>query len=119
MDSHDKRLNTFQICLWSDKPQTKGDEKMKKSIIALFALVAFAGTAFASGPESITLKASKGDITFPHKKHQEIVKNDCKKCHENAAGGKIGKMGMKKGHDACVVCHKEKGKGACDVCHKK
>ena len=53
---------------------------MKKSIIAMFAVVAFAGTAFAA--DVIQLK--KG-VTLNHKTHQEALK-DCKKCHENGAG---------------------------------
>jgi len=93
---------------------------MKKTVVALFALVAFAGIAFAAGPESIVLANKKGDITFPHKKHQEIVKNDCKKCHAKASGGKIEGQNMKWGHDLCKACHAEKGaKTNCDGCHTK
>lgn len=94
---------------------------MKKTIVALF-LVAFAGTAFAAAPESVVMKNSKGDVTFPHKKHQDAgVLKDCKFCHEDAAGGKIAKLGMKKGHDNCKTCHTTGGKGptACADCHKK
>jgi len=92
---------------------------MKKTVVALFALVAFAGTAFAAGPDSIVLANKKGDITFPHKKHQtdEKIGAKCNKCHEKAPG-KIATKGMKWGHDLCKACHTEKGaKTSCDTCH--
>ncbi|MEI6205278.1 MAG: cytochrome c7 [Desulfuromonadales bacterium] len=93
---------------------------MKKTVVALFALVAFAGTAFASGPETISLPAKNGNVAFSHKKHQELVKNDCKKCHEKAPG-KIADLGKDWAHNTCKKCHTDGGKGPtkCGDCHKK
>jgi hypothetical protein len=94
---------------------------MKKisAVVVMLAVTAFAGAAFAAGPETIVLENKKGNITFPHKKHQEIVKQDCKKCHQKGPG-KIEGKNMKWGHDLCKACHTEKGAPTkCDACHKK
>jgi cytochrome c553 len=92
---------------------------MKKTIIALFALVAFAGTALAVGPESITLPAKNGNVTFTHKKHQDLLK-DCSKCHAKAPG-KIAELGKDWAHNTCKKCHTDGNKGPtkCGDCHKK
>jgi hypothetical protein len=87
---------------------------MKKTIIALFALAAFAGTAFAAD----VIEMKKG-VTFKHKAHQEAVK-DCTKCHTTAAGGKIEGFGKDFAHKSCKGCHSEgkKGPTSCKECHK-
>lgn len=98
---------------------------MKKVAVSLIALVAFAGTAFAAAPENVIIKNSvKGDVAFPHKKHQDLgVLKECTACHKEATGGKIGALGKEKGHANCLTCHKEKGNGKaptkCGDCHKK
>jgi len=88
---------------------------MKKVVIALFAVVAFAGTAFAA-PEMIEMK--KG-VKFNHKAHVEAAK-DCTKCHAAAAGGKIEGFGKDWAHKTCKGCHADMKKGptACKECHK-
>ena len=88
---------------------------MKKTIIALFTLAAFAGTAFAA--DVIELK--KG-VTFKHKAHQEALK-DCTKCHSTAAGGKIEGFGKDFAHKTCKGCHTDgkKGPTSCKECHKQ
>lgn len=88
---------------------------MKKTVIALFALAAFAGTAFAA--DVIELK--KG-VTFKHKAHQEALK-DCTKCHATVAGGKIEGFGKEFAHKTCKGCHSEgkKGPTSCKECHKQ
>jgi len=95
---------------------------MKKIVITLLVLVAFAGSVFAAGPEVIELKASMGKVTFPHKMHQEMLK-DCKKCHAKGPG-KIAELGKDWAHKTCKGCHAEgfngkKGPTACKDCHKK
>lgn len=92
---------------------------MKKVVISMFALIAFAGTAFAS-PEVIELKASMGKVTFNHKQHQERLK-DCTKCHASKDGGKIAGFGKDIAHKTCKGCHSEMKKGptSCKDCHKK
>jgi hypothetical protein len=90
-----------------------------KKIIAALALTTFcAGFAFAA--DEIVLKAKNGDVKFPHKKHQEVLK-DCKKCHEKGPG-KIEGFGKDMAHaKGCKGCHEEMKKGPtkCGECHKK
>lgn len=94
---------------------------MKKTLIALFALTAFAGTAFAAS-DVIELPAKPGNVKFPHKMHQTMLK-DCKKCHAGAPG-KIAELGKDWAHKTCKGCHSEgfngkKGPVGCKDCHKK
>ena len=90
---------------------------MKKTAIVLLALAAFAGSAFAS--DTIEFPAPNGKVTFPHKEHQEILK-DCKKCHEKEPG-KIAGLNKDWAHKTCKGCHSEMKKGPtkCGECHKK
>ena len=91
-----------------------------KRIIAAVAITIFTtGMALAAGPESITLNAKMGNVTFPHKKHQELLKS-CKPCHEKAPG-KIEGLDKDWAHKTCKGCHTEKAKGPtkCSECHKK
>ena len=90
---------------------------MKKIVIAMIATVAFAGTAIAA--DVIELPAKNGNISFPHKKHQEKLK-DCKLCHEKGPG-KIEGLGKDWAHKTCKGCHTDKGAGPtkCGECHKK
>ncbi len=92
---------------------------MKKIVAAAALTLICAGTALAAGPETITLPAKMGNVTFPHKKHQELLK-DCKTCHEKGPG-KIEGFGKDMAHKTCKGCHTEKGKGPtkCGECHKK
>jgi hypothetical protein len=87
---------------------------MKKVVIVLFAVVAFAGTAFAAD----VIEMKKG-VTFNHKAHVEATK-DCTKCHAAAAGGKIEGFGKDWSHKNCKGCHVEMKKGptGCKECHK-
>ena len=93
---------------------------MKKisAVVAMLAVTAFAGAAFAA--DVIELPASMGKVSFNHKKHQEELK-DCTKCHEKATGGKIAELGKDWAHKTCKGCHSEMKKGptSCKDCHKK
>jgi len=116
----------------------------KKSVVSVLMALLFglavAGFATAGeGPEVITLKAKKGDVTFHHHKHQ--AKFQCGECHhgpghsEYKAGMKIETCDkchnkdfknkklnkvMKAMHTNCKGCHKEKGGPTkCNDCHKK
>ncbi|WP_298267825.1 cytochrome c7 [Geobacter sp.] len=90
---------------------------MKKIVAALALSVFAASLAFAA--DEIVLKAKNGNITFPHKKHQELLK-DCKKCHEKGPG-KIEGFGKDWAHKTCKGCHEEMKKGPtkCGECHKR
>ena len=91
-----------------------------KRIIAAVALTLFT-TALATAEEQavVTLQAKNGNVTFPHKKHQDMLK--CTTCHETEKGGKIADLGKDWAHKTCKGCHAEKNKGPtkCPDCHKK
>ena len=89
-----------------------------KRLVAAAILTAFcAGSALAA--DVITLSAKNGNVSFPHKKHQELLK-DCKVCHEKGPG-KIEGFGKDWAHKNCKGCHAEKKAGPtkCGECHKK
>ena len=92
---------------------------MKKisAVVAMLAVTAFAGAAFAA--DVIELPASMGKVTFTHKNHQERLK-DCKKCHTGAPG-KIAEKNKDWAHKTCKGCHTEMKKGptSCKECHIK
>lgn len=90
---------------------------MKRSVVVLLTVILSTGSALAA--DVIELPASMGKVTFPHKKHQLMLK-DCKKCHE-AAPGKIAALGKDWAHKTCKGCHTEMKKGptGCKDCHKK
>ena len=91
---------------------------MTKLISALFVAAVLVTTAHAAPPpETITLEAKSGKVTFPHKAH---AAKGCKTCHEGAPG-KIAGFGKDKAHALCKGCHEEQGKGPskCDGCHRR
>ena len=119
-------------------------KRFSSVIVALAFGLVVAGLAFAgSGPETITLHAKKGDVHFPHHKHQ--AKFGCGECHHyKGADGKqvIDEKGehaakcdtchnksfpnkklnktMKAAHKNCKGCHKKQhGPTKCSGCHKK
>lgn len=87
---------------------------MKKVVMSLFAVVAFASVACAGD-----IIEMKKDVKFNHKTHQEKV-GDCKKCHEKGPG-KIEGFGKDYAHKNCKGCHADMKKGptSCKDCHKK
>lgn len=93
---------------------------MKKTIVTLFALAAFAGTTFAA--DIVEFASPKmGKVSFPHKVHQIMLK-DCKKCHEKEKKpAKIEGFGKEWSHKTCTGCHKDMKKGptGCKDCHNK
>jgi cytochrome c553 len=92
---------------------------MKKILVAVLTLVVFVGTAFAG--DLIDFAAPKmGKVSFPHKKHQDMLK-DCKKCHEKTPGKIEGGFSKDWAHKTCKGCHTtgKKGPTGCKDCHKK
>ena len=91
---------------------------MKKALIAMVAMVAFAGSAFAAAQENYEYKGgSFGKVAFPHKAHMKL---GCAKCHEGAP--KKVEINKDVAHNQlCVKCHKAEAKGpqGCKDCHKK
>ncbi len=89
-----------------------------KKIISALALVFFTAS-FAMAADVMTFPAKMGPVTFPHKMHQELLKN-CKVCHPTKPG-KIEGFGKDVAHKLCIGCHKSKGMGptTCMACHKK
>ena len=90
---------------------------MKRIIAAAAVTLLTAGMALAA--DSITLPAKNGNVSFDHKKHQELLK-DCKGCHAKAPG-KIEELNKEWAHKTCKGCHEEKKAGPtkCGECHKK
>jgi cytochrome c553 len=88
---------------------------MKKLIVAVM-LVAFAFTT-AYAVDVVTYESKKGNVTFDHKAHSEMM--DCAKCHEGEpAKIAVDKKGAHK--DTCKSCHKDMGGPTkCNDCHKK
>jgi len=89
---------------------------MKKTIIAVLAVIVFTGSTFAAD----VIEMKKG-VTFKHKAHTEVV-TDCTKCHAKAEGGKIEGFGKESAHkNVCKDCHSEMKKGPtnCKGCHTK
>jgi hypothetical protein len=88
---------------------------MKRIVVTMIALVAFAGSAFAAD----VIEMKKG-VKFNHKAHADAMK-DCKKCHEKGPG-KIEGFGKDFAHKAgCKGCHADMKKGptSCKDCHKQ
>ncbi len=103
--------------------------------LALAAVPAQTATSDRKGPETLFIDGgSKGNITLPHREHQEDLK-DCKICHSifPKKGGGINAMkddgALKKKqvmNKLCLKCHralkkadKEAGPTSCSGCHKK
>ena len=105
---------------------------------ALFLALAVVPLATANsdskGPETLVIEASKGNITLPHREHQQNLK-DCKICHTffpkkagsitaMKADGKLKKKQVM--NKLCLNCHrklkkagKDAGPTSCSGCHKK
>ncbi|CAG0968534.1 Cytochrome c7 [Geobacteraceae bacterium] len=90
---------------------------MKKVVSAAALAIFCAATAFAA--DTMVFENKNGNVTFPHKKHQEMLKN-CKLCHEKGPG-KIEGFGKDFAHTTCKGCHESKKAGPtkCGGCHKK
>lgn len=71
----------------------------------------------AVGSERVQLQASQGEVTFPHRKHQDMLK-DCSTCH-GLQPGKIAGMGKTWAHNTCRGCHGESARAPvqCIGCH--
>lgn len=113
---------------------------LKKAIVVggVVLAVALAGAAVAgdNGPETVTIilkGGAPGDVAFPHKLHQDKLK-ECDNCHKLfpqeagsiAKGVTAHKLNKKDAMKQCVNCHQQtKATGAatgpvnCNGCHKK
>jgi DnaJ-class molecular chaperone len=91
---------------------------MKKVLSALLMVVFAASAALAAAPDTVTLKAKNGDVTFDHKKHS--ASRDCKACHGEGTPAKL-ILGKDSAHKLCKECHQAKKAGPtkCGECHKK
>jgi formylmethanofuran dehydrogenase subunit E len=81
-------------------------------------LVVFSATVSLAA-DTMVFQTKMGAVTFPHKKHQEMLKS-CKPCHEKTPG-KIEGFNKDAAHKLCKGCHEAKGAGptGCKDCHKK
>ncbi len=112
---------------------------MRKILFTIVSVLFFASAIYASlsdnkGPAEIVLEvASKGNVTFPHARHQVLLK-DCMKCHrlfpqkhgviEEMIGN--GKLKKKQVMNHCRNCHREmkengqeSGPTNCMKCHRR
>ena len=95
-----------------------------KKLTVLVTFLAFvlvvAGSLLAAGaPESVTLTAKMGNITFPHKAHAETLKIACATCHHGLKEGETPqKCGACHGVDAKAAIAKDAFHGKCQTCHK-
>jgi hypothetical protein len=90
-----------------------------KNLVLAVTLILF-GASAALAADTIVLPASMGKVTFPHKVHQQKLKN-CTLCHAKKEGGKIEGFNKDKAHKLCIDCHKKMSAGptGCKDCHKK
>jgi hypothetical protein len=94
---------------------------MWRWFVAILILIPAAESTCVETPETVVIRARRGNITFSHKKHEDYgVLKDCMACHNKDTGDKLGKQGMATGHSMCRKCHSEAGLGPrdCDGCHK-
>jgi predicted CXXCH cytochrome family protein len=91
---------------------------MKKVLSAVLMVVFAASAALAVGPDSVTMNAKNGNVTFDHKKHSAA--SDCKVCHGEGTPAKL-TLDKAAAHKLCIECHKAKtaGPAKCGECHKK
>ena len=111
---------------------------MKRSIALIAAAVIAVSTGLVlsadakKAPDTIVFEAKPGAVTFPHAKHIEAAKNDCKTCHDTLFKQERGDLGYKAGmhkkaeeaKTSCGACHVAGGtafesKGNCNKCHEK
>jgi hypothetical protein len=94
-------------------------KKNQQSIFFVLVLM-FPSVMFASsGADIIVLSNAMGNITFPHKAHQERMK-DCEFCHTTVSG-KMDGLRIDWGHIICKDCHIKINNGIteCTSCHKR
>jgi len=89
-----------------------------EKVIAAVALIML-GATMALAADTMTFQTKNGDVTFPHKKHQEMLKG-CTICHPKEPG-KIEGFGKEFAHKTCKGCHADESVGPtkCSECHKK
>jgi len=83
---------------------------------AALSLLGFSWTGFAA--DTIVLHSESGNVVFPHKKHQESIK-DCTVCHKTSLGT-IRESGQYRPHKLCIGCHEKEKSGPvnCLGCHE-
>ena len=102
-------------------------------VAAAFCLISAAPSENRGAPEIMIDAAKKGEVSFPHKRHQDAL-TDCNKCHtlfpkEKGSirkGITEGRLDKKQVMTYCRNCHKEMadagektGPTSCSKCHPK
>ena len=86
----------------------------------VLAIILTAATVNAeNGPEVLRFK---NGVTFPHRRHQNFLKSECRQCHRKDDGtGKIPSFGKEVAHRLCRTCHamRHAGPASCSDCHKR
>ena len=89
------------------------------SILMTYAVLAILSCTDVSDiAEVIVFPAGNGQVTFTHKKHQDVIR-DCTACHTSAPG-KMRESGQFRPHKLCIGCHETRKSGPvnCVDCHK-
>ena len=91
---------------------------MKKVVSAMIVVMFTASSALAAAPDTVTMNAKNGNVTFNHKAH--AAAGGCKACHGEGAPAKL-TLGKDAAHKLCKECHQAKKAGPtkCGDCHKK
>lgn len=101
------------------KPVLQTGTKSEGSAQSASKPVSNAPSAPSPSIDVITLPASMGAVSFPHRKHQELLK-ECGVCH-SLVPDKIAELGKDWAHSICKGCHTtmKSGPTSCSGCHKK
>ncbi len=71
-----------------------------------------------AGPETVTLEARNGNVTFNHRAHAAMT--ECRTCHGEGPPGPV-ELDRESGHALCLECHRQQQAGpqACTECHRR
>lgn len=92
-----------------------------KCIVVLATLASVVGVAFAGVNDRMEFPNKKGTVVFNHRKHEKLVYDECKVCHDGEVGV-IQTFGKAFAHRVCIGCHEPEagklpGPITCDGCH--
>jgi hypothetical protein len=89
-----------------------------KKCAAATAAVLILGTGAEGAIETIAYPTRIGQVSFPHKKHQDAL-GQCRGCHENGPGKMEGFNTVLAHGKGCKGCHEtmKRGPTLCKGCH--
>jgi predicted CXXCH cytochrome family protein len=80
--------------------------------------ISSSGEPVQKGRDVISIKMGAEVLSFTHRKHQALTKNECWHCHKTE-NGKIDDWNKDTAHNLCISCHDldDKGPVECRQCH--